>query len=50
MANAIVFPGTGGGGATIIKHLNKIIVVAGGGGGIFPEEIIEFEQTEKRFA
>lgn len=40
VANAIMFPGTGGGGATIVKYQNMIALVAGGGGGIFPEQII----------
>ncbi|OZC04865.1 hypothetical protein X798_08167 [Onchocerca flexuosa] len=44
MANAIMFPGTAGGGATIVKYKNTIILVAGGGGGIFPEQIVQLEK------
>uniref|UniRef100_A0A0R3RZW8 Tyrosine-protein kinase receptor n=1 Tax=Elaeophora elaphi TaxID=1147741 RepID=A0A0R3RZW8_9BILA len=44
VANAIMFPGTGGGGATIVKYQNMITLVAGGGGGIFPEQIIQLEK------
>ncbi|KAL3985429.1 Protein tyrosine kinase family protein [Acanthocheilonema viteae] len=44
VANAIMFPGTGGGGATIVKYQNVITLVAGGGGGMFPEQIIQLEK------
>ncbi|MCP9264785.1 Tyrosine-protein kinase receptor [Dirofilaria immitis] len=44
MANAIMFPGTAGGGATIVEYQNTTILVAGGGGGIFPERIVQLEK------
>ncbi|VDK26178.1 unnamed protein product, partial [Anisakis simplex] len=45
MSNAIMFPGTGGGGATVVKHLGRVLVVAGGGGGVFPQRIIDVEKS-----
>uniref|UniRef100_A0A915CD76 Tyrosine-protein kinase receptor n=2 Tax=Parascaris TaxID=6254 RepID=A0A915CD76_PARUN len=45
MANAVMFPGTGGGGATIVKHLGRVLLVAGGGGGVFPQRIIDVEKS-----
>lgn len=40
-----MFPGTSGGGATIVKNLGQIILVAGGGGGIFSEHLIAIEKV-----
>lgn len=50
MANAVMFPGTGGGGATIVKHLGRVLLVAGGGGGVFPQRIIDVEKSGIRYA
>ncbi len=46
--NAVKFPGSGGGGATVIYRDGTPIIVAGGGGGLFAEIAINVDQPAIR--